>query len=70
MKCCAGILVSSIKKYFPSYEGDDTDYSAAREYFKLRFTKLNRSQNKEIYSNYTTAIDTNLIRVVMASVAE
>ncbi|KAI5478198.1 G protein alpha subunit [Pseudohyphozyma bogoriensis] len=62
------ILVSSIKNYFPDYEGDDTDYNAAREYFKMRFTRLNRSQSKEIYTNYTTAIDTNLIRVVMASV--
>ncbi|KAM0746666.1 putative Gpa2-guanine nucleotide-binding protein alpha-2 subunit [Meredithblackwellia eburnea MCA 4105] len=62
------ILVSPIRAYFPDYEGDDTDYNAAREYFKARFTRLNRSQSKEIYTNYTTAIDTNLIRVVMASV--
>ncbi|ORY41191.1 guanine nucleotide-binding protein alpha-2 subunit [Leucosporidium creatinivorum] len=62
------ILVSSIKSYFPDYTGDDTDYNAAREYFKARFTRLNRSQSKEIYANYTTAIDTNLVRVVMASV--
>lgn len=62
------ILVSSIKAYFPDYEGDDNDYNSAREYFKLRFTRLNRSQSKEIYANYTTAIDTKLIKVVMASV--
>ncbi|KAK4703274.1 hypothetical protein P7C70_g2946, partial [Phenoliferia sp. Uapishka_3] len=81
------ILVSSIRAYFPDYEGDDTDYNAAREYFKARFTRLNRSQSKEICAlssretsflltdlnartdtNYTTAIDTNLIKVVMASV--
>ncbi|KAL8286967.1 hypothetical protein RQP46_003973 [Phenoliferia psychrophenolica] len=62
------ILVSSVRAYFPDYEGDDTDYNAAREYFKSRFTRLNRSQSKEIYTNYTTAIDTNLIKVVMASV--
>lgn len=42
------ILVSSIRAYFPDYEGDDTDYNAAREYFKARFTRLNRSQSKEI----------------------
>ena len=42
------ILISRISKYFPDYEGDFGDYNAAKEYFKLRFTKLNRSQNKEI----------------------
>ena len=42
------ILISRISKYFPDYEGDYGDYNAAKEYFKLRFTRLNRSQNKEI----------------------
>ena len=70
-----------------SYAGDDSDYNAARDYFKGRFTRLNRSQSKEICehrlsssrhllnryladTNYTTAIDTNLMRVVMASVTD
>ena len=47
------ILISRISKYFPDYEGDFGDYNAAKEYFKLRFTKLNRSQNKEICSSFS-----------------
>lgn len=42
------ILVSNISRYFPDYTQGDTDFNAAREYFKLKFTKLNRSQKKEI----------------------
>jgi hypothetical protein len=64
------ILVSNIKDYFPTYSGEATDYHAAREYFKSRFTKLVRSQKAEVYTHFTTAIDTNLIRVVMASVTD
>ncbi|KAA1106078.1 hypothetical protein PGT21_028387 [Puccinia graminis f. sp. tritici] len=52
------------------YQGDDTDYEAARSYFKDRFVRLNRSTKKEIYTHYTCATDTSLMRVVMASVTE
>jgi len=64
------ILHSPIKRYFSDYEGDDTDYNAAREYFKARFMRLNRSKSKEVYTHFTTAIDTSLLRVVMASVTD
>lgn len=52
------------------YQGSDTDYNAAREYFRQRFMKLNRSKTKEVYAAFTTAIDTNLLRVVMVSVQD
>ncbi|GAA5972024.1 hypothetical protein JCM11641_002461 [Rhodosporidiobolus odoratus] len=62
------ILLSSIKAHFPDYVGDDTNIHAAKEFFKGRFTRLNRSTSKEIYCHYTTAIDTDLVKVVMTSV--
>ncbi|GAA6011675.1 hypothetical protein JCM10207_004204 [Rhodosporidiobolus poonsookiae] len=49
-------------------KGDDTDYNTAREFFKTRFVRLNRSTSKEIYCHFTTAIDTSLVKVVMTSV--
>lgn len=52
------------------YEGDDSDYEAARSYFKMRFVRLNRSDKKDIYTHATCATDTNAMRVVMASVTE
>ncbi|GAA6028736.1 hypothetical protein JCM8097_007369 [Rhodosporidiobolus ruineniae] len=62
------ILLSSIRAHFPDYAGEDTDYNAAREFFKSRFMRLNRSTSKEVYCHYTTAIDTSLVKVVMTSV--
>ncbi|GAA5825152.1 hypothetical protein JCM11251_006121 [Rhodosporidiobolus azoricus] len=62
------ILLSPIKAHFPDYLGDDTDYNMAKEFFKERFVKLNRSPSEEIYCHFTTAIDTSLVKVVMTSV--
>ncbi|MBW0544202.1 hypothetical protein O181_083917 [Austropuccinia psidii MF-1] len=64
------LYYSPISKYFPDYQGDDTDYDAARSFFKDRFVRLNRSTKKEIYTHYTCATDTSLMRVVMASVTD
>lgn len=64
------INTSSIKQYFPDYEGDDQDFNAARNYFKNRFIRLNRSQSKEIYPSFTNATDTSLLKIVMASVTD
>ncbi|KAH9823939.1 heterotrimeric G-protein alpha subunit (G-alpha, GPA2) [Melampsora americana] len=64
------LFYSPISRYFPDYVGDDTDYEASRTYFKDRFVRLNRSSKKEIYTHYTCATDTSLMRVVMASVTD
>jgi signal recognition particle receptor subunit beta len=64
------IMTSSIKQYFPDYEGDDQDFNAARTFFKTRFTRLNRSKSKEIYPSFTNATDTKLLKIVMASVTD
>ncbi|EGG09074.1 heterotrimeric G-protein alpha subunit (G-alpha, GPA2) [Melampsora larici-populina 98AG31] len=64
------LFYSPISRYFPDYVGDDTDYEASRSYFKDRFVRLNRSSKKEIYTHYTCATDTSLMRVVMASVTD
>ncbi|GAA5873788.1 hypothetical protein JCM16303_002591 [Sporobolomyces ruberrimus] len=62
------IIASPVRAHFPDYQGHDADYNAVKEFFKVKFTRLNRSTSKEVYCHYTTAIDTNLIKVVMASV--
>ncbi|KAK0553602.1 Guanine nucleotide-binding protein alpha-2 subunit [Tilletia horrida] len=61
---------SSIKHYFPDYNGDETDFNAARNYFKQRFCRLNRSPNKEIYPSFTNATDPTLLKTVMASITD
>ncbi|GAA5995809.1 hypothetical protein JCM5350_000568 [Sporobolomyces pararoseus] len=62
------ILTSPVKVHFPDYQGSDSDYNAVKEFFKVKFVRLNRSTSKEVYCHYTTAIDTSLIKVVMTSV--
>ncbi|KAF9967958.1 hypothetical protein BGZ70_007496 [Mortierella alpina] len=64
----AKIQYSSIKAYFPDYDGPDGDVAEATEFFRKRFTRLNRSEHKEVYVHYTDATDTNLLRHIMASV--
>ncbi|KAJ1025550.1 hypothetical protein NDA13_004358 [Ustilago tritici] len=64
------IAYSSIKHYFPDYDGDDRDFNAARSYFKARFCRLNRSPTKEIYPSFTNATDVSLLKIVMASVTD
>lgn len=56
-----------IEKYFPDYQGGP-DYESACIYFKERFTQLNMSDTKQIYTHYTCATDTNQIRFVMEAV--
>ena len=43
------LLTSPVSAHFPDYKGADGDFNAAREYFKQRFMKLNRSSSKEVY---------------------
>ena len=57
------ILTSSVKQYFPDYDGDDKDFNATRNYFKQRFVRLNRSATREIYPSFTNATDTSLLKV-------
>ncbi|KIJ45046.1 hypothetical protein M422DRAFT_29901 [Sphaerobolus stellatus SS14] len=63
---------SNIKDTFPDYDGPTGDAAAGREYFRRRFvrlsTKANRVNEREVYTHFTNATDTALLRVVMAAV--
>ncbi|GJJ09380.1 hypothetical protein Clacol_003602 [Clathrus columnatus] len=68
------VLHSHIKDTFPDYDGPPQDAAAGREYFKKRFMRLsakaNRVNEREIYTHFTNATDTALLKVVMAAVEE
>ncbi|RHZ59659.1 hypothetical protein Glove_362g28 [Diversispora epigaea] len=64
------IKVSPIRKYFPDYSGSNGNFKQSSQYFKKRFQRLNRSENKEVYSHFTDATDTNLLRHIMGSVTD
>lgn len=65
---------SPIKNFFPDYEGATGDVDEGKTYFKRRFLKLsaksNRQKEREIYTHFTNATDTALLRVVMAAVED
>ncbi|GHJ90044.1 hypothetical protein NliqN6_6446 [Naganishia liquefaciens] len=63
---------SQIADYFPDFNGPTgpAGYEAGREYFKAQFVGLNRSSSKEVYTHFTNATDTAMLKVVMAAVQE
>ncbi|BFZ61559.1 hypothetical protein YB2330_002631 [Saitoella coloradoensis] len=64
------ISVSPINRYFPDFQGDQTDYSVASKFFQKKFVGVNRNPAKDIYSHWTNATDTNLLRNVFISVSD
>src|SRR5438105_11226722 len=61
---------SPVARYFPDYNGEPGDYKVAGKYFQDKFKGLNRNPNKEIYAHFTTATDTNLLKITMNSVQD
>lgn len=61
---------SPIPRYFPEYTGNPTDSKAAGKFFDDKFRALNRNPDKEIYTHYTNATDTNLLKITMTSVQD
>ncbi|KAL7409655.1 guanine nucleotide binding protein, alpha subunit [Mrakia frigida] len=61
---------SQIEQYFSDYKGPPGDYLQGREFFQKKFQRLNRLTSKEVYCHFTCAVDTNMLRVVMAAVSD
>ncbi|KAI9767798.1 MAG: G-Protein alpha subunit [Geoglossum simile] len=64
-------LVSSpIPQYFPDFVGDHTNPKLAGKFFQAKFKGLNRNPAKDIYTHFTNATDTNLLKITMGSVRD
>jgi len=65
---------SPISTFFPDFEGPEGDFAAGKEYFRQRFVRLsnksNRQLNRDVYTHFTTATNTNLLKVVMTAVED
>ncbi|KAI9754944.1 MAG: G-Protein alpha subunit [Chaenotheca gracillima] len=61
---------SAISDHFPDFTGDNTDYKQGSRFFEDKFRGLNRNPEKEIYSHFTNATDTNLLKITMNSVQD
>jgi len=61
---------SLISKYFPDYDGDCTNLDVASKFFQRKFLGLSRNPKKEVYTHFTDATNTSLLKITMASVQD
>ncbi|CAO3661358.1 unnamed protein product [Umbelopsis vinacea] len=59
--------VSPLSDYFSDFRGGN-NYDAACDYILNRFVSLNQSDDKQIYTHFTCATDTQQVKFVMAAV--
>ncbi|KAK8922960.1 Guanine nucleotide-binding protein alpha-2 subunit [Metarhizium anisopliae] len=55
---------------FIDYHGPPGDYKLASKYFLDKFLAHSRDPDREIYGHFTTATDTNLVKITMDSVQD
>ncbi|KAI1929830.1 hypothetical protein LOZ58_000648 [Ophidiomyces ophidiicola] len=61
---------SPVSKHFPDFKGPEGDYEAAAKFFGTRFKGMTRMPEREIYTHYTNATDTTLLKATMDSVQD
>ncbi|EKD17117.1 uncharacterized protein L3040_000359 [Drepanopeziza brunnea f. sp. 'multigermtubi'] len=65
------IATSPITNFgFSDFQGDTRNPQQTSKYFMDKFVALNRTPGREIYSHFTNATDTDLLKVTMASVQD
>lgn len=62
------IKSSPVSKFFPDFSGDDNNLDETKAFFRIRFERLNKDPGKIVYTHYTDATDTKLLRHVMNAV--
>ncbi|KAG1465742.1 hypothetical protein G6F56_004826 [Rhizopus delemar] len=58
----------SLRDYFSDYSGNLEDFEAACVFFRQMFESLNCSENKQVYTHYTCATETEQVKFVMSAV--
>lgn len=61
---------SDISKHFSSFRGDPHDVVQVQQFIVARFTERRNDPNKQLYHHFTTATDTENIRVVFRAVKD
>ncbi|GBL88087.1 Guanine nucleotide-binding protein subunit alpha-13 [Araneus ventricosus] len=59
-----------IRQYFPEFEGDPFDVESVQLFFVDMFESIRRDRKKPFYYHFTTAIDTENIKVVFSAVKD
>nr|CAD7444954.1 unnamed protein product [Timema bartmani]CAD7460412.1 unnamed protein product [Timema tahoe] len=61
---------SDIRLYFPEYSGDPHSLSAVQEFILAMFVAVKRDRRKPLFHHFTTAVDTENIKVVFNAVKD
>lgn len=64
------IMVSNLSDYFPEYSGPEKNSAAARRFIRKKFTDLSNGSERNTYSHFTCATDTENIRAVFEDVKD
>ncbi|ENN74482.1 G protein alpha q subunit [Dendroctonus ponderosae] len=64
------IMVSHLVDYFPDFDGAKQDHIAAREYICKLYLRENPDPERACYSHFTTATDTENIKLVFCAVKD
>ncbi|XP_071055570.1 G protein alpha q subunit isoform X4 [Onthophagus taurus] len=64
------IMYSHLVDYFPEYDGPSLDHVAAREYILKLYLRENPDPERSCYSHFTTATDTENIKLVFCAVKD
>ncbi|XP_054718345.1 guanine nucleotide-binding protein subunit alpha-13-like [Uloborus diversus] len=64
------IKISNISDFFPDYQGDPFNLEHVQNFILKLFENTKRDQNKPIFHHYTTAVDTENIKVVFNAVRD
>ncbi|KAJ3431329.1 guanine nucleotide-binding protein g(o) subunit alpha [Anaeramoeba flamelloides] len=63
------IQTSPLDKLFPEYNGG-SDFEQAKNFIKEKYLSLNKKTNKLLYSHFTCAIDSKMMKNIFVSVSD
>lgn len=64
------ITNSHLADYHPDFDGPKQDYFAAQEFILKKYLKENTNPDRTIYSHFTTATDTENIKLIFYAVKD
>ncbi|XP_037717458.1 G protein alpha q subunit isoform X5 [Drosophila suzukii] len=64
------IMYSHLVDYFPEYDGPKQDHAAAKQFVLKKYLASNPDPERQCYSHFTTATDTENIKLVFCAVKD
>jgi guanine nucleotide-binding protein subunit alpha-12 len=62
--------ISDVRAYFPQFTGDPRNLSDVQAFIIAMFTSVKRDPRKPLFHHFTTAVDTENIKVVFNAVKD